>query len=86
MAKGKLAGGLFKAGEGAAAVARVAAHGGKEGPTPESRRTVTTTIRLRPDHWEALRLASMKETGPGKRADSSAMLEKVLDAWVKGRK
>ena len=85
MAKGKLAGGLFSAGQGAAAVERVAAPKGK-GPAPANERSVTTTFRLRPDHWEALRFAAMKKAGPGKRADASSVLEDVLAAWVKGKK
>lgn len=52
-----------------------------------SPRWMVTTIRIRAEHWQALRLAALERAtsrGAGK-ADASEVLREVLDEWMASR-
>lgn len=46
-----------------------------------------TTFRLKPDQWEALRLAALEQAKvKGGKADASEVLRGILDHWMASRK
>jgi hypothetical protein len=56
-------------------------------PAEASARWAVTTVRLRADQWSALRRAALERAeAQGGKADASAVLRDVLDAWIQGRR
>jgi hypothetical protein len=52
--------------------------------SPMRPRFVVTTVRLAPEHWEALRTAAFeraRDRGGGK-ADASEILREILNRWI----